>query len=108
MTNKDRIEGKVRNKGKLTGDDSEELKGKTQNKYGKAKDKVEDFADDVSRKVNDFFDKKTTTNLDIKLKASLQHVLVRDAFYIPLICLFFSFVPPIHQRFRIDKQQTDE
>ena len=34
MTNKDRIE------------------------YGKAKDKVEDFADDVSRKVNDFFDKK--------------------------------------------------
>ncbi|MER2118050.1 MAG: CsbD family protein, partial [Enterococcus casseliflavus] len=57
MTNKDRIEGKVtETKGKLTGDDSEELKGKTQNKYGKAKDKVEDFADDVSRKVNDFFD----------------------------------------------------
>ena len=59
MTNKDRIEGKVtETKGKLTGDYSEELKGKTQNKYGKAKDKVEDFADDVSRKVNDFFDKK--------------------------------------------------
>ena len=59
MTNKDRIEGKVtETKGKLTGEESEEWKGKTQNKYGKAKDKVEDFADDVSRKVNDFFDKK--------------------------------------------------
>ena len=59
MTNKDRIEGKVtETKGKLTGDDSEELKGKTQNKYGKAKDKVEDFADDVSRKVSSFYHNK--------------------------------------------------
>jgi len=58
MTNKDRFEGKItETKGKVTGDDSEELKGKTQNEYGKVKDKVEDFADDISRKVNHFFDK---------------------------------------------------
>ena len=50
MTNKDRVEGKItETKGKVTGDDSEKLKGKTQNEYGKVKDKVEDFADDVSR-----------------------------------------------------------
>ena len=31
MTNKDRVEGKItETKGKVTGDDSEELKGKTQ------------------------------------------------------------------------------
>lgn len=58
MTNKDQVEGKVTEaKGKVTGDDSEELKGKIQNEYGKIKDKVEDFADDVSNKVNKFIDK---------------------------------------------------
>jgi uncharacterized protein YjbJ (UPF0337 family) len=58
MTNKDQVEGKVTEaKGKVTGDDSEELKGKIQNEYGKIKDKVEDFADDVSSKVNKFIDK---------------------------------------------------
>ena len=32
MTNKDRVEGKItETKGKVTGDDSEKLKGKTQN-----------------------------------------------------------------------------
>lgn len=59
MVNKDRVEGKTKElKGKVTGDDSEELKGKSQNGLGKMKDKAENFADDVSKKVNNMFDKK--------------------------------------------------
>lgn len=59
MTNKEQVEGKVTEaKGKITGDDSEELKGKVKNEFGKAKEKVEEFADDVAKKANELFDKK--------------------------------------------------
>ena len=38
MTNKDELKGKItETKGKVTGDESEELKGKLQQEYGKAK-----------------------------------------------------------------------
>ena len=40
MTNKDELKGKItETKGKVTGDESEELKGKLQQEYGKAKKK---------------------------------------------------------------------
>lgn len=58
MVNKDQVEGKVSEvKGKVTGDDSEELKGKIKKGFGDAKEKVEEFADDVAKKVNEFIDK---------------------------------------------------
>lgn len=59
MVNKEQVEGKVTEaKGKVTGDDSEELKGKVKGKYGEAKEKAEELVDDVASKVNDLFDKK--------------------------------------------------
>ena len=59
MTNKDELKGKItETKGKLTGDESEELKGKLQQEYGKAKEKAEEAIDEVSKKLNEFFDKK--------------------------------------------------
>ena len=59
MVNKEQVEGKVTEaKGKVTGDDSEELKGKINEKYGEAKEKAEDLVDEVAGKVNDLFDKK--------------------------------------------------
>lgn len=59
MVNKDQVEGKVTEaKGKITGDDSEELKGKVKKGFGDAKEKVEEFADDVAKKVNEFVDRK--------------------------------------------------
>lgn len=59
MVNKEQVEGKVTEaKGKVTGDDSEELKGKIKGKYGEAKEKAEELVDDVASKVNDLFDKK--------------------------------------------------
>ena len=59
MVNKDQVEGKVTEvKGKVTDDDSEELKGKVKKGFGDAKEKVEEFADDVAKKVNGFVDRK--------------------------------------------------
>lgn len=59
MVNKDQVEGKITEaKGKVTGDDSEELKGKVKKGFGDAKEKVEEFADDVAKKVNEFVDRK--------------------------------------------------
>ncbi len=59
MVNKDQVEGKVTEaKGKVTGDDSEELKGKVKKGFGDTKEKVEEFADDVAKKVNEFVDRK--------------------------------------------------
>ncbi|MGX7195547.1 CsbD family protein [Enterococcus olivae] len=59
MVNKEQVEGKATEaKGKITGDDSEELKGKVKKKYGDAKEKAKDLADDAASKVNDTLDKK--------------------------------------------------
>lgn len=57
MVDKNEVVGKVNEaKGKVTGDDSEELKGKLQQGFGKIKDKAEELADDVADKVNDVID----------------------------------------------------
>ncbi|EOT51338.1 MULTISPECIES: hypothetical protein [Enterococcus] len=53
MVNKEQVEGKVtETKGKVTGDNSEELKGKIKKGFGDVKEKVEEFADDVAEKFN--------------------------------------------------------
>lgn len=48
MTNRDQVEGEVREQvGKATDDESMEKEGQAQEGYGDAKEKVEDVADDV-------------------------------------------------------------
>ena len=57
VVEKNEIKGKANElKGKITGDDSDELKGKAQQGLGKAKEKVKEVADDVSEKVNHIVD----------------------------------------------------
>lgn len=59
MPNKEEVEGKVKEvKGKVTGDESEELAGKLKQEYGKVKEKMEHLVDDASEKINELFDKK--------------------------------------------------
>lgn len=58
MANTDQVKGKVNEvAGKVSGDDTKELKGKAQGALGKAKDKVEDAVDDVAGKINEGIDK---------------------------------------------------
>jgi uncharacterized protein YjbJ (UPF0337 family) len=48
VTNRDQVEGEVREQvGKATDDESMEKEGQAQETYGDAKEKVEDVADDV-------------------------------------------------------------
>jgi uncharacterized protein YjbJ (UPF0337 family) len=48
VTNRDQVEGEVREQvGKATDDESMEKEGKAQEAYGDAKEKAEDVADDV-------------------------------------------------------------
>ncbi|WP_129045143.1 CsbD family protein [Companilactobacillus metriopterae] len=50
---KDIIKGKTDQAvGKVTGDDKRELKGKVQDKVGKAKEKADDIVDKVAEKIN--------------------------------------------------------
>ncbi|UQF23542.1 CsbD family protein [Vagococcus lutrae] len=57
--NKDEVKGKVNETlGKVSGDESKELKGKAQGAFGKAKEKVEEEVDKVAKKANEFLDKK--------------------------------------------------
>ncbi|WP_099974949.1 CsbD family protein [Lactobacillus terrae] len=50
---KDIIKGKTNQAvGKVTSDDKRELKGKVQDKVGKAKEKAEDIVDKVAEKIN--------------------------------------------------------
>lgn len=57
MVDKDVLKGKATEvKGKVTDDESEELKGKIQQEFGKLKDKAKDAADDIAKKVNDAID----------------------------------------------------
>lgn len=57
MTDKDELKGKVKEGvGKVTGDDSKELEGKVQSKFGEAKDAIKDKADEVASKINDKLD----------------------------------------------------
>lgn len=59
MVNKDQVEGKATEvKGKVTGDDSEELKGKIQGKFGDIKEKAGELVDNASAKINEKLDKK--------------------------------------------------
>jgi uncharacterized protein YjbJ (UPF0337 family) len=52
----DRIEGKAKEvEGKITGDESREAEGRTQSKWGEAKDKAEDVVEDVKDKVGEVF-----------------------------------------------------
>ncbi len=58
MANKDEVKGKVKEGlGKVTGDDSKELEGKTQGLFGKAKEAVEDTVDSAAEKINEGIDK---------------------------------------------------
>lgn len=58
MINKDEIKGKADEAaGKVTGDDSQELKGKAQGFFGKMKESVKDGAESVSEKANEAIDK---------------------------------------------------
>lgn len=57
MVNKNEAEGKVTEAiGKVTGDDSKELKGKIKGKIGEAEEKVKEKIDEVASKVNDKLD----------------------------------------------------
>lgn len=59
MTNKDEIKGKVNEaKGKVTDDESTELKGKVQQKFGEAKDAAKDKMNKAAGKVNEKLDKE--------------------------------------------------
>jgi uncharacterized protein YjbJ (UPF0337 family) len=54
MTDRDKIEGEVKEKvGKLTDDESLEEEGRAQETLGDAKEKVKDTVDDVSDEVRD-------------------------------------------------------
>lgn len=58
MVNKDELKGKANETiGKVTGDESKELKGKAQGIFGKAKDKIEDGIEAVEEKAEDVIDK---------------------------------------------------
>lgn len=64
MANNDELKGKVNEaKGKVTDDESTELKGKIQQGFGKAKDKAKEAADDVAGKINKKIDKEKKISL---------------------------------------------
>ncbi|AOF49375.1 hypothetical protein [Tetragenococcus halophilus] len=64
-TNKDDLKGKFTEaKGKVTGDSTEELKGKAQQGLGKAKDKAQEAADKAADKVNEQVDEKKDESQD--------------------------------------------
>ena len=53
---KDRVEGKAKElEGKVTGDESREAEGRTQGKWGKAKEKADDAWEDLKDKAGDVF-----------------------------------------------------
>ncbi|KRN61063.1 hypothetical protein IV83_GL001126 [Pediococcus inopinatus] len=55
---KDKTIGKAKEMaGKVTGDDSKELEGKTQKEAGKLKDKKADLKDKAAKKVNEATDR---------------------------------------------------
>lgn len=59
MANNDELKGKGNEaKGKVTDDETTELKGKFQQGFGKAKDKAKETADDVAGKINKKLDKE--------------------------------------------------
>ncbi len=55
---KDKVSGKVKETaGKVTGDESTEAKGKTEQMVGEAKEKLSDAKDKIAEKFNDVVDK---------------------------------------------------
>lgn len=56
---KDQVKGKVNETvGKITNNDQQELKGKTQAATGKAKEKLDQLAENVAEKVNETLDQR--------------------------------------------------